>query len=230
MKKTALITGGSGSLGKAVVEKFLKEDYQVIIIVTPGKGSTFHQHDRINVYEADLTNEVQTSEVIGTIIKKFGTIDAALLLVGGYASGGIKDTDGQALKKMFSLNFDTAYFTARPVFLQMKNQSKGGRIILVGSRPALSAKDGKNALAYGLSKSLLFKLAEYLNADGASSKVITSVLVPSTIDTAENRKAMPDKNFNDWVTPEEIAETMAFLCSEKTKSLREPVIKMFGNS
>ena len=130
---------------------------------------------------------------------------------------------------MISLNFTTAYSVARPVFLQMKKQNSG-RIILVGSKPGMIAENGKDYIAYALSKSLIFKLAEYLNADGAKHNVVSSVIVPGTIDTPANRKSMPQANFSNWVSPEEIAATMLFLCSDESKSLREPVIKIFGNS
>ena len=131
---------------------------------------------------------------------------------------------------MFAVNFDTAYFVARPVFDHMLTQSKGGRLIFVGSRPALQPKDGKNSVAYSLSKSLIFKLADILNAEGASKNVTASVIVPSTIDTEANRKAMPDNDFGTWVKPEEIAEAMAFLCSERGMSLRETVMKIYGRA
>jgi len=107
-------------------------------------------------------------------------------------------------------------------------QPEGGRIILIGARPALFANEGKNAVAYALSKSLVFKLAELLNAEGQSKKVITTVIVPGTIDTAANRNAMPEADFSQWVNPEAIAETMLFLCSENASAWREPIIKMFG--
>jgi NAD(P)-dependent dehydrogenase (short-subunit alcohol dehydrogenase family) len=143
--------------------------------------------------------------------------------------GNIEKTDGTSLRKMYALNFETAYFVARPVFLQMQKQ-KGGRIIFVGSRPSLDAKAGKNMLAYALSKSLLFKLAEHLNAEGASHNIVVSVIVPSTIDTPENRDSMPDADFNNWVKPEDIAKNLAHLCSPDGNSLREPILKLYANA
>jgi NAD(P)-dependent dehydrogenase (short-subunit alcohol dehydrogenase family) len=230
MKKIAFITGASGNLGKAAVEKFLAEGYKVIATVSPGKSLGFEVAGDIETCEADLTNESHVGEIIGQVVFKHQRIDAALLLVGAFAMGGIADTDGASLKKMHSVNFETAYFAARPIFLQMMKQSFGGRIILVGSRPALKSTEGRKSLAYSLAKSSLFKLAEFLNAEGASRNVVTSVIVPGVIDTPANRKDMPQATFANWVKPEEIAETMAFLCSEKANVLREPVVKVYGNS
>jgi NAD(P)-dependent dehydrogenase (short-subunit alcohol dehydrogenase family) len=230
MKKVAIITGASGNLGKASVEKFLSEGYKIVATVTPGKKLGFEVTGEVETYDVDLTNEGRVSDIIEQIIKKHERVDAALLLVGAFTMGGVADTDGAALKKMYSLNFETAYFTARPVFLQMMKQSFGGRIIMVGSRPALKPTEGRKSVAYSLAKASLFKLADFFNAEGTSKNVVTSVIVPGVIDTPPNRKDMPQANFANWVQPEEIAETMAFLCSEKASVLREPVIKVYGNS
>lgn len=230
MKKNVIITGASGNLGKAAVEKFLSEGYNVIATVSPGTALGFEVTGEVQTMEADLTDEKGVEEVINQVVNKYQTIDAALLLVGAFAGGGIGQTDGATLKKMYTLNFETAYFAARPIFLQMQKQDSGGRIILIGARPSLVPRDGKDFLAYGLSKSLLFKLAEYLNAEGASKNIVTSVLVPSIIDTPINRKSNPTANFTDWVKPEEIAELMALIVSEKGSALRETVLKLYGNS
>lgn len=230
MKKNILITGASGGLGKATVMKFINEGYRVIATVTPGKSLGFSVDGEIHEYEADLTNEQSTDAVMQRLIADHSTIEAALLLVGGFAMGNIKNTDGVALKKMLAMNFETAYFVARPLFNHMLTQSSGGRLIFVGARPAIKSKDGKNSIAYALSKSLIFKLADILNAEGASKNVTASVIVPSTIDTNANRKAMPDKDFSAWVKPEAIADAMAFLCSESGMPLRETVLKVYGRS
>ncbi len=227
MKKNVLITGASGNLGKAATEKFLSEGYHVIATVTPGKGLGYEVQGDLTTYEADLTNEKSVEEVIAKIIQNHQSIDAAVLTVGGFAQGTIQTTDGTAIQKMIALNFNTAYFVARPVFGQMLSQSFG-RIILIGSRPALLGVEGKNTVAYALSKSLVFNLAELLNADGKEKNVVTSVIVPGVIDTPLNRSSNPTANFSDWVTPEEIANTMAYLVN--SKALREPVLKLYSNS
>jgi NAD(P)-dependent dehydrogenase (short-subunit alcohol dehydrogenase family) len=226
MAKTIFISGASGNLGKATVEKFLAEGHQVIATVSPGKGLGF-MANRLQTVEVDLANEKSVDATIQSVITKNKKIDAAVLLVGGFAMGGIKETDGAAIQKMINLNFETAYFCVRPLFIQMQMQG-GGRIVLVGARPALKAADGKNMLAYALSKSLLFKLAEFLNAEGKLQNIVTSVVVPSTIDTPVNRNAMPDADFSAWVKPEVIAEVISFAIN--TPDLREPVFKVYGNS
>ena len=168
--------------------------------------------------------------VLSKIINKYKIIDAALMLVGGYTSGGIAETDGDTLKKMFNLNFNTAYFIARPLFQHMMTQAAGGRLIFVGARPALRPKDANRSLGYALSKSLIFKLAEVLNAAGSERNVTASVVVPSTIDTPPNRQAMPKSDFTAWVKAEDIAAAMVQLCKEEATAWREPVIKIYNRS
>jgi NAD(P)-dependent dehydrogenase (short-subunit alcohol dehydrogenase family) len=228
--KNVLITGASGNLGTATVERFLADEYRVLITVSPGKEHGFEENENLFSYEVDLTDESAAANVIAKIVDEHKTIDAAVLLVGGFTAGGIESTDGSTIKKMFTLNFETAYFIARPVFSTMRKNKTAGRIILIGSRPTLFPNEGKDFIAYSLSKSLLFKLAEFLNAEGYANNIVASVVVPGTIDTAANRKAMPDANFNKWVAPEEVAKNIAFLCSDENSSLREPVLKLFGKN
>ncbi len=229
MKKNVLITGASGNLGKATVEKFLKEGYQVIATVAPGIELTGVPEGAVVTYETDLTNEKSAEAAITKIIAHHKSIDVAILTVGGFVAGTIETTDHTALEKMMTLNFNTAYFVARPVFRQMLLQSSG-RIVFIGARPALEPAAGKKSVAYSLSKTLIFKLAELLNAEAIGKNVVASVIVPSTIDTPANRKDMPTANFSQWVSPEEIARAIYFLVSDEGKALRNPVLKMYSGN
>ena len=229
MSRNVVISGASGNLGKAAVEKFSKAGYSVIALVSPGKSLDF-EAPSVEAMEADLMDEKSSEDAVKRIISKYKTIDAALLLVGGFAMGDVFATDKASLLKMYSLNFETAYLVARPVFSQMTKQSNGGRIVFIGARPALNAKDGRAMLAYSLSKSLIFKLSEYLNAEGVDKNVVTSVVVPSTLDTPVNRKAMPKADFSSWVTAEAVAEILEFITSSKADSIRNPVYKVYGNA
>ncbi len=224
-----VITGATGNLGSAVMSRFLDDGHQVSAIVSPGKGAALGSHERLDVWEADLAKESDTNEVVAKIINRHTTIDVALLIAGGYSGGSLSGTNDEKIDKMITLNFKTAYHIARPIFEQMK-ASGSGRIVLVGSRSALTPAEGKHSVAYALSKSLLFNLADILNAEGASSGVVTSVIVPSTIDTPQNRSAMPNADFSKWVSVEDIAAGIAFLCSAGASPLRNPVFKMYGDS
>src|SRR5258706_5800816 len=145
MPKTIFITGASGNLGKATVEKFSSKGDRVIATVSPGKQLGFEVVGDLQTVEADLTNEQSVNAAMQSVIQKNKKIDAAVLLVGGFAMGGILETDGAALKKMFSLNFETAFFCTRPLFKHML-QENGGRIVFIGARPALQVAAGKGAM------------------------------------------------------------------------------------
>jgi NAD(P)-dependent dehydrogenase (short-subunit alcohol dehydrogenase family) len=143
--------------------------------------------------------------------------------------GKVAETKTSDIMKQYKLNFETAYNSARPAFMQMMKQNSG-QIFIIGSKPGLDAKNGKGMVAYGLAKSLIFRLAELMNDEAKGHNVVTSVVVPSTIDTPQNRKAMPDADFDKWVKPEAIADVIYFHCSDAAAVLREPVIKVYGNS
>lgn len=228
--KTVIITGANGNLGTAVTKKFLSESYQVIATIANNNAKDqFDEHPNMDVRVVNLTDEKESASFIEEMIVKYVNIDAALLLVGGFAMGAIANTTGEDLHKQIALNFETAYYVTRPLFAHMM-KNKTGNIVFVGARPALNPVQGKNLVAYSLSKSLLFKLAEFLNEEAKGINVRVSVIVPSTIDTPLNRKSMADVDPGTWVKPEEIAETLGFLVSDKSGALRETVLKIYNNA
>jgi NAD(P)-dependent dehydrogenase (short-subunit alcohol dehydrogenase family) len=228
--KTFIITGANGNLGIACVKKFLAEGYKVIAVdghdnhLEFAAGNPNYEFATVN-----LTSEEETYSFIAGSIKKYGKIDGALMLVGGFAAGNIAATTGADLHKMFSLNFETAYFMTRPLMEHMQ-QNNEGRLIFIGARPSLNPVQGKDLMAYALTKSLLFKLAEFINEDCKGKNITATVIVPSTIDTALNRKSMPDTDPANWVTPEALADSIEFIASPKGSILRETVLKVYNNS
>lgn len=222
--KTAIVTGAAGNLGKEIVKKLLSENYAVIGTIMPG-DVVDTEHEHYFAKPVDLLNETDSQKCITAGVAAHGNIDVAVLTVGGFAMGDIAATSTGDIMKQYKLNFETCYNIARPVFMQMKKQNHG-RIFLVGSKPGLDSVQGKGMIAYALAKSLVFRLAELMNEEGAGHNIVTSVIVPGTIDTPQNRKAMPDADFSKWVKPAEIAGIISFYCSEQAASVREPLIKM----
>lgn len=230
MEKTVIVTGASGNMGQAVVKKFLGANYQVVGTIIPNDPVPLDDHPNLEKVIVNLMDENNSHQFVESIAEKNGTIDAAVLTVGGFAMNKIADTSAADILKQYKLNFETAYNIARPVFAQMMRQDSG-RIFLVGSRPGLDiSRHGKGMVAYSLAKSLIFRLAEMMNAEAKDHNVVTSVIVPSTIDTPQNRKAMPDASFESWVKPEDIANAIYFYCTEETAALREPVIKLYNKA
>ncbi len=228
--KTVIITGANGNLGTAVTTEFLNKNYRVIATVAKEQAKTeFKSHPNLDVSVVNLTNEKETAGFVENCIQKYSAIDAALLLVGGFAMGDIAATSGDDLHKQIALNFETAYYITRPLFDHMKS-NKEGKIVFIGARPALNPAQGKGLIAYALSKSLLFKLADFLNEDARGINLSVSVVVPSTLDTPLNRQSMPETNPDIWVKPTAVAETLEFLVSDKSAALRETVLKIYNNA
>lgn len=228
--KTAIVTGASGNLGSEVIKKFLQQEYKVGGTTVPGHPVEFdvpgHHFEKI---EVDLLNENDSRQAVESFAERNGSIDVAVLTVGGFATGRIADTPATDIMQQYKLNFETAYNIARPVFIQMMKQN-GGRIFLIGSKPGLDARNSKGMVAYGLGKSLIFWLAELINDEGKANNVVASVIVPGTIDTPQNRKSMPDADFNRWVKAEDIARIIYLYSTDEARIIREPVIKTYGDS
>lgn len=228
--KTVIVTGASGNMGQAVVQKFLSEGYRVIGTAVPNDPVPLEFNDaNFEKTVVDLMNEAEGEKFILSIVEKYKTIDVLVSTVGGFALGSIAETKTADILKQYKLNFETAYNVARPAFVQMMKQT-AGRIFLVGSKPGLSAENGKGMVAYGLGKSLIFRLAELMNDEAKGHNVVTAVLVPSTIDTPQNRKSMPNADAESWVKPGAIADTIYFYCTEQAGAIREPVIKLYNNA
>ena len=229
MNKVALVTGSVGNLGKAVTEKLSDAGFTVIGIVEPGKNDL--PAKKTTVYRSlDLTDYNATKSLIQEIKSSYGKIDAIVCLVGGFEMGNILETTNDDLQRMIELNFNTAFNIVRPTLSIMKEQSEIGRIILVGAKPVYDQSAAGAVFSYALSKSMVVKLAEIINANASDYNAVATVIVPSIIDTPANREAMPDADFSDWVTTASIAEQIALVCGEKGKDLRETVLKIYGNS
>jgi NAD(P)-dependent dehydrogenase (short-subunit alcohol dehydrogenase family) len=225
-----LITGASGNLGKSLVSRFLGAGSRVTAIVIPNDPVRLEPGSPLfSKYEADLNDEAGIGQVVDQIVRKHGDIHVAVLTAGGFAMGDIRSTGSAEIMKQYRLNVETAYHVARPVFLHMKER-RYGRIFMVGSRPGLDMLASKNMVAYGLSKSLIFRLAEILNESAEGANVVSSVIVPSIIDTPQNRESMPDADFSAWMDPDKIAEIVGFYSSPAADGLREPVLKVYNKA
>lgn len=227
--KTAIITGASGNLGLAVVQKFLAEGYYVVGTVHNNTATIDIRDKNLETVAVDLMNEEASQKFIEGVASKRNSIDAAILTAGGFAMGKIADTKTSDVLKQYKLNFETAYNVARPVFNQMMKQGSG-RIFLIGSRPGSDMRFSKGMIAYGMTKSLLFRLAELMNDEAKGHDVVTCVIAPSTIDTPQNRQSMPDADFNKWVKPEAIAGVIYHYCTAEASVIREPVIKVYHHA
>lgn len=230
--KTIIITGANGSLGSVTVKKFLDNNYRVIAVARSGSELGFAaEHKHFELHQLDLADENAVALFIKEAISIYGSIQGALFLAGGFAMGNLANTSISDLRKMFVLNFETAYHIARALFDHMLGNGHG-RLVFIGAKSALQPETAKGTIAYSLSKSLLFNLADILNAAAKDKdkNVTASVVVPSIIDTVPNRQAMPGADHSTWVKPEQIADILEFICSEKGLTIREPVYKVYNDA
>ena len=225
MASTILITGANGNLGTEVVKKFLDAGFRVIAI--DGKDDHLQfatRNSAFQFYSINLVDEAAVDSLLGDLLKK-ETISAGFLLAGGFAMGKFGETAATEMRSMIDLNFFTTYSIAKHLYGSM--QSNGyGRLVFMGARPALDAKAGKNMSAYAISKSMLFRLAEIINADAGDADITATIIVPSTIDTPANRSSMPEADFKKWVTPSQIAELLMVIVSKTGAPLKETILKM----
>lgn len=227
MSKSIIITGATGNLGGAVTKRLIADGYMLYTTLVPGEKAS--DDPRIHGMHIDLLNEEECKRYVGEVAARGADLKAGILLVGGFQMGGLADTDLAALDKMFKLNFQTAFSIAKALFEHFEKIG-GGQIFMIGARPVLQPQDGKNAIAYALSKSLIFRLAEIINETGKEKNVRATVIVPSTIDTAINRQSMPDADFHKWVPADSIAETIAYLLTDSGSMLRESVVKIYNQA
>jgi len=230
MNKNILVTGASGNLGKAVVNRFCEDQNQVAALIPPFEDEKSLHNDRIEVYKTDLSKEHDTEKIVEIICKNIKSLDLAILIVGGFTMGNLENTSLNDLERMINLNFITAFNTSRAVYKKMKTQETGGGIVLIGARPGLYIEEASSMVAYGLSKSLVFNVSKIINETGKSVKIWSSVVVPGIIDTPQNRKSMPDADYTEWVKPEFLAEKIASLDLKTDDNYRKEILEIYGNS
>lgn len=221
-EKIVLVSGAAGNLGSAVVEYFLKEGCQVIGLVHHATGRA-RGEEKYTEFALDLLDEKAIQNRINEIVEKQGQINVAVLTVGGFTSGTLEKTSIQDLNHLIRLNFETAYNLARPVLAEMKKH-KSGKIFFVGSLKGLDTSTGKGTVAYSLSKSLLLQLTNIINADTKGLPVSAYYVAPGTIDTPNNREAMPEADFSKWEKPSQIAEIIGRY-TKATQENRQIVIQ-----
>jgi NAD(P)-dependent dehydrogenase (short-subunit alcohol dehydrogenase family) len=232
--KVVVVAGGTGGLGNAVSRAFLEEDAKVVV--------TYHKEDEfaalkqaagakaaaLEGFVVDVTDEAATSEFIGGVLSRHGTVDALVNTVGGYA-GGVKlwELDTKVFDAMLSLNLRSGYALARAVLPAMLRE-KGGSIVNVAAKAAFD--HGAGASAYAASKAAAVAMMDSLAADVKGTGVRVNSILPSIIDTAANREAMPSADFSTWPKPEEIAQVILFLCSDKAAVVHGAAVPVYGNS
>jgi len=238
--KVAIVTGGTGALGRVIVNHFAANGMKVYVPVRSMKDFMAVFDSANEPYEGfsglpkryglpcDATDEVQVKEFCENVVKQEKKIDFLVNTVGGFhPKRFIADTDKELIDKQLMLNFYTTfYFTKHTLtFFKINNF---GRVISIGAKPAVETTAGKFAYSFG--KAGVVNLMQTLAEEHKESGITFNSIIPSIIDTPANRESMQNQDFSKWVSPMEIAETCLFLVGDGAKSYRGNVIKMYGRT
>jgi NAD(P)-dependent dehydrogenase (short-subunit alcohol dehydrogenase family) len=228
--KVVLVAGGTGGLGRAVSEAFLDEGAKVIVTYRHPKGfdallqASGANAGRLEGQTADVTNEDAVAQLIAGITAKYGRLDVMVNTVGAYAAGQkLWESDPKIFEQLLSQNLTSGYMLARATVPAMLKQASGA-IVNISSRAAIDHAPA--SAAYAASKSAAVAMIDSLAADLKGTAVRANSVLPSIIDTEENRKAMPNADFSKWPKPEDIARVILFLCSDDSKLINGAAISV----
>jgi NAD(P)-dependent dehydrogenase (short-subunit alcohol dehydrogenase family) len=218
MERTALITGATGGLGTAVVERFAAGGWQVVgVDKRPGED-----RDGVRYLEADLFDQAAVERVVE---QAGGELQAVVNLVGGFAQGGrVHETPIEDFERQFTLNLRPTYLVTAAAIPRMRS----GTVVCVGTRAALRPFPG--AAGYIASKAALLALVRALDAEYRDDDIRINAVLPSVIDTPANRDSMPGADHDAWVAPSAIAEVIHFLSTDASAPICGAEIPVYGRA
>lgn len=235
-EKIVVISGSTGALGRFIVKKFLENGAQIASIYRSeerkkeledflGEGK-----DRVYFVNADVTNEQQVQSAIKQTIDKLRHIDVLLNFVGTWRGGKeLWETTEEDWDLLMNLNLKSVYFLCKAVLPHMIEQNYG-KIVSVAARPALEKRYRPKSSAYTVSKAGVVVLTETIAEEVKKYNINVNCIVPSTIDTPDNRRNMPGADTSKWVKPEDIARVILFLASDDSKITSGAVIPVYGKA
>lgn len=236
--KAVIVTGGTGGLGKFVTEKLAKEGMKVyvpsrslkefneVFDSSKNPGSEFSLR-KIYSFECDALDEKEVNEFIEKVsVSEGGNIYGLVNLIGGInPHTEISDLSTSDLMKMINLNFITCFYFTRGVLNAMK-KNRFGRIVSVGAIAALETTPGR--FPYSVSKNAVINLMNTVSAEMKDYNIKCNTIIPSVIDTPANREWGSEEDIKKWVKPEVISDIIFEIISGNLSSVRENIIKIYG--
>ena len=222
MTRTVVITGSHGVLGRAVLEAALADGLNLAVI-DHARGAAVPD-GVLDLSGVDLTDGPAAEQAMSAVAVRFGRIDALLNIAGGFVWQTVDDAE-PAWDRMFALNLTTALNATRAALPHLK-QSDEGRIVNVGANGALKSAAGMGA--YTASKSGVHRLTESLAEELKPTSVTVNAVLPSILDTEQNRKDMPEADPAKWVQPADLARVMLFLASPESRAITGALIPVTG--
>jgi NAD(P)-dependent dehydrogenase (short-subunit alcohol dehydrogenase family) len=229
--QVVVVTGAAGNLGRAVAEAFRARGTALGLVDLDADAlARAHGPDtpRQAAFAADLTGAEAAAEAIAGVRARFGRIDALCNIAGGFAMGHpVHATPDELWRRMLDLNVATMVNAVRAAVPAMLAAGRG-RIVNVG---AASAQSGKAEMgAYVAAKSAVIRLTESMAAELRERGINVNCVLPTIIDTPENRRAMPKADPAKWVAPAALADVIAFLASDAARAVHGAAIPVSGLS
>lgn len=220
--KSVVITGAFGVLGRAAVTQARAEGARVAAIdYAPAPAEA--DLAELVLGGVDLTRLEAATAAMEQVRADLGAIDALLNIAGGFVWERLEDSDGSAWERMHAINLKTAVNASRAALPHLIERK--GAIVSVGAHAALKAGPGMGA--YAAAKAGVHKLTESL-AEELKGKVRVNAVLPSILDTAQNRKDMPEADPSAWVQPADLARVMLFLVSDDARAVTGALLPVTG--
>ena len=223
--KVVLVTGANGGLGTYVTQAFLQAG-ATVVGTSRQIANTDFDHPNFAAIPADLSRTGAPERLVAEVLARFEKVDVLAHTVGGFAGGqSIAETDEATLQQMLEMNFTSTFRMLRVVIPEMRKRGKG-RIVAIASQAAL--EPGANVGAYSASKAAMLSLIRTAALENKDIAITVNAILPGTIDTPANRKAMPKADFSKWVRPENIASLMVWLAGDAARDVNGAAIPMYG--
>lgn len=229
--KTVIVTGAAGNLGSAVARRFAEEGASVALFghkleKVQAVAATLDGHHV--AFAVDLTDREATKQAVEAASRQLGPPSILCAIAGGFDMGTpVHEVPAETWQKMMDLNLGTLLSVLAAVTPGMIERG-AGKIVTVGANGAKTG--GKTMGPYAASKSAVMRVTESASAELKSLGINVNSVLPSIIDTPENRAAMPKADSSKWVTPESLAGVIAFLCSEDAKDIHGALLPVTGPS
>ena len=224
--KVIVVTGSSGGLGQAVIDKLKEGGAKVIAPLrnAPGKEA---ESGAAEIPGLDAQDEVSVKNFFEAVKAREGRVDALVNMVGGFAMGDpVEILPLELFERQIDLNLKTAFLLTKYA-LQAMGES-GGKIVHLASRAAVDK--GANSFPYSVSKLGVLRLVEAVAAENRDKNININAVLPSIIDTPANREAMPKAKFEKWPKPQQLANVIAFLVSEEAELINGAAIPVYGKA
>jgi NAD(P)-dependent dehydrogenase (short-subunit alcohol dehydrogenase family) len=234
----ALVTGAAGALGGAVAQTLAQNGYKVALVdraAGPGGRETLDQLAaslRGYAVAGDISLESTWTEAMPRIVRELGRAPSVAALVAGAWAGGTplhEETNDETWHAMMTANLETAHRSLRAVLPPMVAERRGS-VVVVGSRAGERPETGARATAYAASKAAVVALAQATAAEVFELGVRVNAVLPSTLDTAANRGAMPKADTSKWVSLASAAGVIAFLLSDQARDIRGAAVPIYGRA